>query len=211
MDGVIVLACGGVPAPAGLTSVELPARPESDALDGVLAEHDPARVIVAGTDADLGALVRHLMRSERLDVEVGYLAAGRSSDAAAAWGLPVRAAAAVKVAVEGRAEPVPLIRDDSGGVLMGRGELHDVQGEAYCDDTLVLRGQAWQLVATPGMAGVSVTVRSGWATPARRATGRALQIGCEPNTVVIDGVEHPRLVRRWTWYRHTADLLLVRP
>jgi hypothetical protein len=27
---------------------------------------------------------------------------------------------------------------------------------------------------------------------------------------VCDGVAHPRPVRRWTWYRHTADLRLVR-
>jgi hypothetical protein len=210
VDGLIVLACGGVTAPAPLTGVELPARPSSEALDGVLAQHDPARAVVAGTDADLAAVVRYLLRTERLDVEVGYLPAVRGSGAAAAWGLPTKAAA-VKVAVEGRAEPVPLIRDDSGGVLMGRGELRDIEGEAYCDNTLVLRGRAWQLVATPRPAGVSVMVRSGWATPARRATGRALQVGCEPNTVVLDGVEHPAQVKRWTWYRHTADLLLVRP
>lgn len=211
MDGLIVLACGGAGAPPGLAHVDLPARPDDDAVGEVLADHDPARVVVAGGDADLAAVVRHLLRTERLDVEVGYLAAGRGSDAAAAWGLPTKAAAAVKVAVQGRAERVPLIRDDSGGVLVGRGELRDVEGEAYCDTTLVLRGRAWQLMATPGTEGVSVAVRSGWAQPTRRATGRALQIGCEPNTVVLDGVQHPQPVKRWTWYRHTADLLLVRP
>ena len=30
-------------------------------------------------------------------------------------------------------------------------------------------------------------------------------------TVVTDGVPTPGEVRRWTWYRHTTDWLLVRP
>ena len=49
--------------------------------------------------------------------------------------------------------------------------------------------------------------------PDRRgsAVGRAVQLGCEPATVVLDGVPHPRPVRRWAWYRHTDDWLLVRP
>ncbi len=206
---VIVLACGRG-APPGVTGVEVPPLPDGPRIDEVLARHDPTRVVVAGTDADLAAVVRHLLRTERLDVEIGYLPASRRSAAAAAWGLPTPPAAALRAGTEGVAEPVPLIRDDSGGVLMGRGELRDVVGEAYCDATLVLRGVAWQLVVTPGPAGVSVAVRSGWAQRARRATGRAVQIGCEPTAVVLDGVDHPQRVRRWTWYRHTTDLLLVR-
>jgi hypothetical protein len=42
------------------------------------------------------------------------------------------------------------------------------------------------------------------------AVGRAVQVGCEPATVLLDGVAHPRPVRRWSWYRHTGDWLLVR-
>ena len=43
------------------------------------------------------------------------------------------------------------------------------------------------------------------------AVGRAVQLGGEPFTPVLDGVPHPRAVTRWAWYRHTADWLLVRP
>jgi hypothetical protein len=43
------------------------------------------------------------------------------------------------------------------------------------------------------------------------ALGRAVQVGGEALTVVNDGVAHPRPLARWTWYRHTADWLLVRP
>jgi hypothetical protein len=208
---------------AALPSVALPARPGRADLDHVLGERDPRRVIVAGTDADLAAVLLRLLRTERLGVEVAYLPQGRSP-ATDAWGLPAGPDAAA-LAVAGNAAPVPLVRDDSGGVLVGRGEIRDVRGESYCDETLVLRGRARRLVVAPGPDGIAV--RAGWTgrapdgrvrpVPARAprgtgsAVGRAVQVGCTPTTVVTDGVPHPRPVPRWTWYRHTADWLLVRP
>ena len=39
---------------------------------------------------------------------------------------------------------------------------------------------------------------------------RAAQFGGEPVAPVYDGVTHPRSLNRWTWYRHTADLRIVR-
>jgi hypothetical protein len=208
---------------AALPSVALPARPGSADLDPVLAERTPRRVVVAGTDADLAAVLLRLLRTDRLGIEVAYLPAKRSP-ATAAWDLPTGAEAAA-LAVAGTASPVPLIRDDTGGVLVGRGEIRDVRGECYCDETLVLRGRARRLVVTPGPRGIAV--RTGWsgrapdgrvrAVPARAprgtgsALGRAVQVGCEPTIVVADGVPHPRPVPRRTWYRHTADWLLVRP
>jgi hypothetical protein len=202
--------------------VTLPARPGRTDLDPVLAEYQPRRVVVAGTDADLAAVLLRLLRTERLDIEIAYLPA-RRSPATAAWGLPTGAAAAA-LAVSGTASAVPLVRDDTGGVLVGRGEIRDVRGECYCDETLVLRGHARRLVVAPGPQGVAV--RAGWGgrapdgrtrpVPARAprgagsALGRAVQIGCEPAIVVADGVPHPRPVPRRTWYRHTSDWLLVR-
>ena len=119
---------------------------------------------------------------------------------------------------------MPLIRDDSGGVLVGRGEIRGLRGECYCDETLVLRGDAPWLVVAPGPAGIAVRAGRQPAAAGRAhrpvpptapagpasAVGRAVQVGCEPATVVLDGVPHPRPVRRWSWYRHTADWLLVR-
>jgi hypothetical protein len=208
---------------AALTVVSLPARPGRTDVDPVLAEHAPRRVVVAGSDADLAAVLLRLLRTERLDVEVAYVSA-RRSPATAAWGLPTGSAAAA-LAVAGTASPVPLARDDTGGVLVGRGEIRDVRGECYCDEHLVLRGRARRLVVTPGPHGIAV--RAGWGgrapdgrmrpVPARAprgagsAVGRAVQVGCEPAIVVADGVPHPRPVPRRTWYRHTSDWLLVRP
>jgi hypothetical protein len=207
---------------AALTVVSLPARPGRTDVDPVL-EHAPRRVVVAGTDADLAAVLLRLLRTERLDVEVAYVPA-RRSPATAAWGLPTGPSAAA-LAVAGTASPVPLARDDTGGVLVGRGEIRDVRGECYCDEHLVLRGRARRLVVAPGPHGIAV--RAGWGgrapdgrmrpVPARAprgagsAVGRAVQVGCEPAIVVADGVPHPRPVPRRTWYRHTSDWLLVRP
>jgi hypothetical protein len=210
-------------APA-VTTVALPARPARTDVDPVLADLLPRRVVVAGTDADLAAVLLRLLRTDRLDVEVGYLPAARSSPAAAAWGLP-RGGAALDVALHGRAAPVPLVRDDAGGVLVGRGEIRGLRGECYCDDVLVLRGATPRLVVAPGPAGVAVRAGRGRRRPDGRirpvpqtrasgrgsAVGRAVQVGCLPASVVSDGVAHPRTVERWTWYRHTSDWLLVRP
>ena len=62
-------------AAPGRPVVELPARPGRAELDPVLAEHDPRRLIVSGTDADLAAVLVRLLRTDRLDVEVAYLPA----------------------------------------------------------------------------------------------------------------------------------------
>jgi hypothetical protein len=209
--------------PPSVPVVELPFRAGRAELDPVLAEHDPSRLLVSGSDADLAAVLVRLLRTDRLHVEVAYLAA-RRSPATAAWGLPTGSAAAA-AALDAPASQVPLIRDDSGGVLVGRGEIRGLRGECYCDETLVLRGAAPWLVVAPSPAG-GLAVRAGRlgrrpdgrtrpvpaAAPSGRgsAVGRAVQVGCEPATVLLDGVAHPRPVRRWSWYRHTGDWLLVR-
>ncbi len=106
---------------------------------------------------------------------------------------------------------------------MGRGEIRTPRGECYSDETLVLRGSAGWLVVAPGPGGVAVRAGRWRRAPDGRmrpvpatapsghgsAVGRAVQVGCEPATVVLDGVPHPRPVRRWSWYRHTTDWLLA--
>jgi hypothetical protein len=206
MSGV-VLVCGSsaVPARPGLTRVAVSARPGKAELEPVLADR-PDRVIVAGTDADLAAVVLRMLRAERLDVAVGFVPSGRSV-VARLWGLP---ADALELAVDGEPSPFPLVRDDSGGVLVGRGTIGPVHGEAYCDDQLALRGKARRIEVTPDPAGgvTGRVLRIG-----RRGAefhGRAFQTGCHPTTVTHDGITHPRPVPRWTWYRHTEDLRAVR-
>lgn len=213
-----VAALDGVPA------VALPARPGRAELDPVFAEHDPRRIVVHGCDADLAAVLLRLLRSGQLDVEVAYVPAEHRSAAAAVWGMPGGSGAAA-LAVAGTAAPVPLVRDDTGGVLVGRGEIRDLHGECYCDDVLVLRGTAPRLVVTPRPEGVAVRAGRGSRSPdghtravaaaarsgAGSALGRAVQVGGTAFTATSDGVAHPRPLERRTWYRHTTDWLLVRP
>jgi hypothetical protein len=198
----------------------LPARPGREDLDLLLTPADgptPTRLVVAGTDADLAAVVLRLLRTERLtEVAVAYLPTDPDSAVAAIWALPTAPAAAAELALRGEPDRVPLVRDDAGGVLLGRGELRPLRGVVYCDDQLVLRGQANRLVVTPAApAGVDVRAsRVGlFGLLGRRthaALGRAVQIGCLATTVLADGVPHPRPVTRWTWYKHTEDLRLIR-
>lgn len=192
---------------------ELPARPGRSALDPLLAEVAGRRLVVCGSDADLAAVVLRLLRTDRLGgTEVGYLGTA-GSRFAGHWALPSDPAAALDLAVHGSVAGVPVLRDDSGGVLLGRGVLEPVDGVAYCDDANVLRGRAVRMTVEPAEPdGLEVRVRRrrllGRRDSAR--TGRALQVGCAPLHPVYDGVRHPRPVQRWTWYRHTEDLNLVR-
>ncbi len=204
--GSLVVACGVEAARPDWVS--LPARPGKSDLDPLLGDA-VSRIVVAGSDASLAAVVLRLLRADRLDVAVGFVPVG-DSVVAGLWGLP--GGGAMELALDGAARSLPLVRDDSGGVLVGRGTMGPVTGEAYCDDQLALRGQARLIEVSPDAGGgvLGRVVRRGF--PRARAAvyrGRAFQVGCHPAGVVVDGVAHPRPVTRWTWYRHTEDLLAI--
>jgi hypothetical protein len=207
----LVLACGAavpeVPGPVERVS----SRPGKDEVDPLLSAN-PAAVIVVGTDADLAAVVLRLLRKGKLaETPVGFVPAGPGSAVARRWHLPVDPARALAVAFEGEAAAVPLVRDDSGGVLVGMGRLEAVDGVAYCDDTVAFRGKVRSVEVWPDqVAGLAVRVRSGLLARPRTFTARAFQLGCAPTRPAYDGVPHPRAVERWTWYRHTEDLRLIR-
>ena len=180
-------------------------------IDSLLA----GRILVIGDDADLAAIARRLMRKDLLGtVEVAFAAAGRSA-VSELWGLPV-GVRAVELAATGAAQPVPLVRDDVGGVLVGAGELGPLAGTVYVDEHRVVGGRAHRLLVQPDPAkglAVTVTAKTFAGLPRGRRTtlGRAVQIGTEPTTVIRDGVPYPRPMDRWTFYKHTEPLLLVRP
>ena len=122
---------------------------------------------------------------------------------------------ALDLALSGDADRVPLVRDDAGGVLVGLGVIKPVRGVGYCDDDTVLRGQASRIEVTPDTEGglglvVRVVHRRLFGSKASQSRGRAFQLGCLPTTATSDGQQHPRPVSKWTWYRHTEDLRLVR-
>ncbi|MBB5954512.1 hypothetical protein FHS29_001082 [Saccharothrix tamanrassetensis] len=217
----IVLACGNPQSPVitdgdRFEVRQVPSRPGKAEVDPVFPDLGDGRLIVHGTDADLNAVVLRLLRTERLaDVAVGYVPVDPGSDVARVWGLPTDPGRALDLALSGDPDRVSLVRDDVGGVLLGLGSLGPVRGVGYADDTVVLRGQASRLEVTPdpdnglGLL-VSVIHKRLFTRKVTTTEGRAFQLGCLPVQVTLDGVAHPRPMGKWTWYRHTEDLRLVR-
>jgi hypothetical protein len=202
-----------------------PGRPDVDPVldDAALGRTALGRLVVAGTDADLAAVLVRLLRRERLDVPLAFLPAG-PSEAAQVWRLPTERAAALDVVRHGLAGPAPLLRDDRGGVVAGSHVVGPFDGVVYCDQHEVLRGGAAGLVVRPDpdggpaeVGGVAVTVTGPRRLAGLRpgvehaARGRAATIGCAPAALLRDGIDDDRPLERRSWYRHTADWTLVRP
>ncbi len=172
------------------------------------------RVIVVGDDADLAAVVLRLVRRDLLgDVILGY-ATARPTPVTDLWSLPT-GPAAVRLAAAGDPDLVPVVRDDVGGVVAGRCVLFDVQGTVYVDEHAVLRGAAEHLLVTPHPEkGLEVTIRPrrllGVGRRPRSFRGRAVQIGTTPALLSCDGITYGRPMDRWTLYKHTQPLRLVR-
>lgn len=174
------------------------------------------RVVVVGDDADLARILTRLLRTDRLDIEVGY-APRRRTPATAAYRLPAGWRAARR-ARRGAGRPAPLIRDDAGTALVGVGRWLPVdgtralRGEGVVDDTTLFDGEVAEVLIQP--IGVAPGLRAGVprrrAAVARWATGRAAQLGTTGAVVVRDGVFSSRTVKRSTFYRHIEDWLVVR-
>ncbi|MGN7777975.1 peptidase M50 [Mycolicibacterium sp. 22603] len=157
------------------------------------------RVIVVGGDADLAAVLKRLLRADRLDVEVAHVRR--------AWG--------AGRAVSGRATRVPLIRDETGSVIVGAavwvGENSALAGEAVVDDTVLFDGEVTgvRVEPIPDQPGLRAAVLSRRMRPGRWVTGRAAQLGTPGALVVRDGEQSARPVKRSTFYRHTQGWLSV--
>ena len=159
------------------------------------------RVVVVGAEADLAAVLKALLRADRLDVEVAH----------------VRRAFGARRAVHAPATRVPLIRDETGSVVVGaalwrptEGE-HTLHGEAVVDDTVLFDGEVTGVRVEPTrqLPGLRAAVETGRWRPRRWVAGRAAQLGTTGAQVVRDGAPGPRPVRRSTFYRHTQGWLRV--
>jgi hypothetical protein len=172
------------------------------------------RVLVVGDDADLAAVAQRLLRRDLLEsVEIAYAAPSRTP-VTDLWALP-HGAPAVELARTGEVDPVPLVRDDVGGVLVAAGSLQPVDGTVYVDQHRVLGGPAHRIEVEPDPAkGLAVTIIHrrllGLGRRSTTTLGRAVQIGTTASTVVRDGVPYPRQMDRWTFYKHTQPLRLIR-
>ena len=160
---------------------------------------DHRRVVVVGSEADLAEVLTALLRAEKLDVEIAFV--------------PGRFGA--RRAVAGEARRVPLIRDDTGAVIVGsaewRGADGPLHGEAVVDDTTLFDGQVSgvRIEPTLAMPGLRAAVLTG-GRRGRWVAGRAAQLGTTGAVVTRDGVTAPRPARRSTFYRHVKGWLRVR-
>lgn len=218
--GTHVLRCDDAPVPIALASLPttqsgpLPEPAVVDELLPVVAADSRPRLIVLGADASLAAVLTHLMRTERLGVEIGFVPVEKTYGSRA-YQLGTGNAAA-KRAIEGRAGETPLIRDDTGTVLIGRAEVTGpegkaLEGEVYVDEQRLFSGRVTAFLVSPslGMPGVRATVRKGIR---RRGwlEGRAAQLGTPGGVVMRDGITDGRVVKRASFYRHHEPWLLVR-
>ncbi|MGE2833012.1 peptidase M50 [Mycobacterium sp. SMC-4] len=159
------------------------------------------RVIVVGSHADLGAVLRQLLRAEQLDVEVAH----------------VRRWWQARRARRGEAVRTPLIRDETAAVLTRAaywlppdGE-NTILGEAIVDDHRLFDGAcvAVRVEPTTTLPGLRATVWRGRWRPKRWVAGRAAQLGTTGALVVRDGEPGKRAVRRSTFYRHIQGWMRV--
>lgn len=207
-----LLPAGFGPLPEGLrgSPIHVVGPRPGKAIDPLLH----GRVLVVGDDADLNAVVVRLLRRDLLGaVEIAY-APPAPTAVTALYGLST-GAAGVRTALSGVADRVPLVRHDSGGVLVGRAELSPVTGTFYVDARRFPGGARAARVQPDREAGLAVAmVRRGLfrRTPPA-VTGRAVEFGIVPGSgtvITYDGIRHPREVNRWVFYAHTEPLMLVR-
>lgn len=175
------------------------------------------RLVVLGDDAGLAAVLTRLLRAERLDVEVAYVPRRRTR-ATRIYRLPAGRPAARR-AGRGSARRVPLIRDETGSVIVGRAgwvppdDARSIHGEAVVDDTTLFDGDVagvW-IEPTLSMPGLRAAIAGRPWRPWRHwVTGRAAQLGSTGVAVLRDGVPAPRTARRSAFYRHIEGWLLVR-
>ena len=169
-------------------------------------------MVVVGDDADLASVLTRLLRAELLHVEVAYVPR-RRTPATRAYRLPSGRRAARRA--RGRpAQRVPLIRDETGSVVVGSAIWRAadgaplMRGEAVVDDAVLFDGDAPEVTVEPTAALPGLRARVSGTR--RWLIGRAAQLGGVDITVVRDGVTAPRPVRRSTFYRHTEGWLAVR-
>ncbi|CAN5876989.1 hypothetical protein BH09ACT7_BH09ACT7_57850 [soil metagenome] len=195
----VVLCFGGrrpARALAGLPSIEIADGAE---IDNAIA--DAARVIVVGSAADLAAVLTRLLRTDRLDVEVACVRRRRDA----------------RKAVSGVAQRIPLIRDETGQVIVGpshwlpAGGAGAVTGEGLVDDTVLFDGDSpgVRIEPIPTVPGLRAAVLGPRLRRRRWVAGRAAQLGTTGALVVRDGIPAPRPVRRSTFYRNVEGWLRV--
>lgn len=106
----------------GATSVEVARTSEPGELDGALHRAGTRRVVVAGGDGSLHAVVSALHRRHELGVDrvLGLLPLGTGNDFARTLGIPLDPVEAAEALIEGAARPMDLLIDEVGQVVVNQ-------------------------------------------------------------------------------------------
>ena len=100
-------------------SVEVQATAKPGELDGVLQRAGSRRIVVAGGDGSLHAVVAQLYRRHELaDAVVGLLPMGTGNDFARALGIPLDVEEAAEVICSGQVRRMDLVVDELGEVVV---------------------------------------------------------------------------------------------
>ncbi len=100
-------------------SVELAKTSGRGELDGVLHRAGSRRIVVAGGDGSMHAVVAALhKRNDLARSTLGLLPMGTGNDFARAMSIPLDAAEAARVVLDGEVRPVDLLVDDTGRVVV---------------------------------------------------------------------------------------------
>ena len=204
-----------VPPPAGSEAAAL-----TRVVTAAVADPNVTRLIVTPSpeealpDVALSAVVGVLMRHERLDLEIAYVAPF-ATRATKIYRLP-HGAEALALAENGVAQELPLIRDDAATVLVGRArhlgaEGAKLHGETYVDSERLFDGDVRGVVIEPLPELPGVRARRDRRLPGGWVTGRAAQTGGTNLVVEREGVLTERVVKRSTFYRHHLNWKLVCP
>ncbi len=103
----------------GTCSVEVASTSNPGELDGVLHRAGSRRIVVAGGDGSLHAVMSALHRRRELSKnEIGLLPMGTGNDFARGVGIPLDIQEAARVVLDGQVRPMDLIVDEVGEIVV---------------------------------------------------------------------------------------------
>jgi diacylglycerol kinase family enzyme len=172
------------------TSVEVAATSNPGELDGVLHRAGSRRIVVAGGDGSLHAVVTALHRRRELaDAVIALIPLGTGNDFARAMEIPLDPRGAAEVAVRDEVRRVDLILDELGGVVVNN--VHVGAGAQASR-----RGARWK--TRLGAVGVGRVNLGKLGYPIGAALSSfmppSVRLRVEVDGVVVNDLDHPTLM-----------------